>query len=96
MKHIALYHERRFTKLGYSVASILDSLKYLRMLVDESHLSNQHIEIVRMFLDSEFFGTELSVLGYFTHKVTLPFLYCVEISSQEELLKIIPKLYILT
>ena len=92
-KHIALYHERRFTELGYSAASILDSFPLLRMVVDESHLSNQHIEIVRMFLDSEFFSTELSVLAYFMHKVTLPFLYCIEISTQEELLTILPKLY---
>ena len=63
------------------------------MVVGESHLSNQHIGIVRMFLDSEFFSTELSVLAYFTHKITLPFLYCIEISTQEELLSIFPKLY---
>ena len=63
------------------------------MLVDESHLSNQHIEIVRMFLDSECFSTELGVLAYFTHKITLPFLYCVEISTQEEQLNILPKIY---
>ena len=55
VKHISLYQEHRFTKLGYSTASILDALPYLRMLLNESHLTNQHIEIVRMFLDSEFF-----------------------------------------
>ena len=55
VKHISLYQERRFTKLGYSAASILDALPYLRMLLNESHLTNQHIEIVHMFLDSEFF-----------------------------------------
>ena len=93
VKHIALYHERKFTELGYSAASLLDSFPLLRMVVDESHLSYQHIEIVRIFLDSEFFSTELSVLAYFTHKVTLPFLYCIEISTQEELLTILPKLY---
>ena len=93
VKHISLYQERRFTKLGCSAASILDALFYPRMLLNESHLTNQHIEIVCMFLDSEFFITELSLLAFFTHKVSLPMLNFVEISSQEELLRVFPKLY---
>ena len=93
VKHRSLYQERRFTKLGCSAASILDALFYPRMLLNESHLTNQHIEIVCMFLDSEFFITELSLLAFFTHKVSLPLLNFVEISSQEELLRVFPKLY---
>ena len=93
VKHRSLYQERRFTKLGYSAAYILDALPYLRILLNESHLTKQHIEIVRMFLDSEFFITELSVLVFFKHKVSSPLLNFVEISSQEELLRVFPKLY---
>ena len=90
---IAMYYERRFTKLGYSAASILQALPYLRMLLNESHLSNQHIEIVKMFLDSEFLITELQVLAYFTHTITLPFLYFVEVNTNEELLTMFPRLF---
>ena len=43
---------------------------YLCVLLNESHLTNQHIEIVRMFLDSEFFITELSVLAFFIRGTT--------------------------
>ena len=93
VKHVSLYQECRFTKLGYSAASILDALPYLHMLLNESYLTNQHIEIVRMFLDSEFFITKLSVSAIFMHKVNLPLLTFVEISSQEELLRVFPKLY---
>ena len=68
VKHIALYQVRRLKKLDSQLpASLLDSFKYLMMLINESHLSSQHIEILRMFLDSEFFSTEFSVLAYFTH-----------------------------
>ena len=74
---VAMYYERRFTKLGYSAASILQALPYLHMLLNETHLNNQHIEIVKMFLESEFMITELQVLAYFTHMITLPFLYFV-------------------
>ena len=66
---------------------------YLRILLNESHLTNQHIEIVRMFLDSEFFINELSALAFYTHMVSLPLLNFVEIISQEELLRDFPKLY---
>ena len=80
VKHTSFYQGRRFTKLGYSAASILDALPCLRMLLNESLLTSQHIEIVLMFLDSEFFITELSVLAFLTHKVSLPLLKFVEIS----------------
>ena len=93
VKHMAMYYERRFTKLGYSAASILEALPYLRMLLDETHLNNQHVEIVRMFLDSEFLLTELNVLAYFTHKITLPFLYFVEVNTQDDLLAMFPLLF---
>ena len=63
------------------------------MLVNGSHLANQHIEIVRMFLDCEFFITELFSLVYFTYKVSFPLLNFVEISSQPDLLKVFPHLY---
>ena len=50
VKHIALYQEQQFTKLGFTAASLLDSFKYL-MTFNVSHHSNQHMEIIRMFLD---------------------------------------------
>ena len=83
VKHIAMYYECRFTKLGYSAASILQSLPYLFVLLNKPHLSNQHIEIVRMFLNSVFLITKLQVLAYFTQVVTLPFLYFVEVNDQK-------------
>ena len=46
VKHILLYQERRFTELGYSGASILDALPYIRMVANETHLNNQHVEII--------------------------------------------------
>ena len=93
VKHMALYKERCFTKLGYSCASILDALPFLQMLLNETHLSNQHVEMVRMFLDSDFFLIELQVLSFFTYKISLTLLNAVEVSTQEELRKIFPQLY---
>ena len=60
VKHTAMYYERQSKKLGYSAASMLDSLPYLQMLLTESHLSNQHIEVVHMFLDSRVFDHRAS------------------------------------
>ena len=93
VKHISLYQERRFTKLGYSCASILDALPYIRMVVNETHLHNQHVEIMRVLLDAEFLHCELRVLAYFTYKVTLPLLNVVETGTQDDLCKIFPQLF---
>ena len=93
IKHISLFQERRFTKLGYSCASILDALPFIRMVLNETHLCNQHTEIVLMFLDSELLLTELSALAYFTYKVSFPLVYAIEISTQDDLCQIFPKLH---
>ena len=63
------------------------------MLLNESHLRNQHNEIVRMFLNSKFLISKVQVLAYFTHTVTLPFLYFVKVNSQNGLLKMFPDLF---
>ena len=60
VKHLSLYQERRFTKLSYSCTSILDAIPYIQMVVDETHLNNQHVEMVRMLLDSELVLIELN------------------------------------
>ena len=59
----------------------------------ESNKSNQLVEVCKIHLASEIFKTELEVLLSFTHHVTFPFLHCVEKSTQDELLVILPKLF---
>ena len=51
------------------------------------YLSTQH------FYRLDFLVPELAALIYFTHKITVPFLYFVEVSSQEKLLQILPQLF---
>ena len=94
VKHLTLYHERRFCKLGYVCAAINDAFPLLQMLLFETAQANLHIESSKLYLECEFFLTELSVLAYFTHKVSLPLLNCVEVCGQEELLTILPQLYL--
>ena len=69
-------------------------MPYLQTLINKSHLAKKHIEIVCMFLDCELFITELFALAYFTCKVSLPLLNFLEISSQPDLLKLFPQLYV--
>ena len=82
---MSLYHERRFTKLGYSAASILHALPLLQMLLTETPKSNLLVEACRLYLECEFLLTELKVLSYFTFKVTPLFLNFVEKNNQEKL-----------
>ena len=80
-------------KTGYSTALIINALLYRRMLLNETHLSNQHVEIARMFVDSEFFITELTALAYFTHHVSLPLLNFLDVNSEDKLLETFPELF---
>ena len=93
VKHMTLYHERRFTKLGYCAASILSALPQLQQRLAETWKTNLLIEACRLYVNCELFVTELHLLAVFTKKVTLPFVNCVEKSSQKELLQIFPRLY---
>ena len=63
------------------------------MLLDEVQVTNQLTESCKIYLASDLFLTELECLAYFNHFVTFPFLNCIEVSTQEELVNIIPKLY---
>ena len=92
-KHMSLYQERRFAKLGYLAGSILDAMPLLTMLLNECPNKNLHTESVRIFIECEFFSTALAVLSYFSYNVSFPLLYCVEISTQSELCAVLPKLY---
>ena len=71
IKHMSLYHQRRFAKLGYSAASILAALPLLQMLLNETEKDNLLVQACRLYIECDFFLTELQALAYFTHKVTL-------------------------
>ena len=92
-KRIFLYQQRRFAKIGKAAACILNAKDIILMLLDEIDTTNQLTEACRIYMSSDLFLAELECLAYFNHVVTFPFLNCVEVSSQEELLKIIPTLY---
>ena len=90
---IFLYQERRFAKLGKAASSIIEAYPILRMVLDETHTSNQLVEACQIYMGSELFYSELEALAYFNYTVTFPFLHFVEVSSQADLLEMIPKFY---
>ena len=92
-KHMVLYHERRFTNLGYCAASILSAVPLFRKLLNRAPATNLLIEACKLYIDCELFLSELHVLAVFTQNVTLPFLNCLEKCTQKDLLVIFPKLY---
>ena len=92
-KRLFLYQQRRFAKIGKAAACILEAKEILNMMLDEIQVTNLLVESCKIYMASELFITELECLAYFYYHVTFPFLNCVEVSSQEELLKILPQLY---
>lgn len=65
----------------------------MRKLLDETKATNQLVEACSIYLASEIFLTKLEVLAFFNHHVTFPFVDSVERSNQEDLVKMLPKLY---
>ena len=92
-KHMSLYQERRFAKLGYVAGSILDAIPLLKILLNEAPNRNLHTESVRIYIECDFFSMALAVLSFFSYKVSFPLLNCVEKCSQTELCVIFPNLY---
>ena len=80
-------------QLGKAALCILQAKDILQMLVNETEGTNQLVESCRIYLSSKLFITELECLAYFNHYVTFPFLNCTEVSSQIQLIEILPKLY---
>ena len=62
------------------------------MLLAETNSNSLHVQAAKLYLDSDFFLSCLTALAYFTYRVTLPLLNCVEICSQEQLLPILTSL----
>ena len=88
VKHMSLYHERRFTALGYAAAAILAAWFLLKKLLMDTSANNLLVQACKLYLESEVFLTVLKVLAYFTHKVTLPLLNCIAIGNQNDLVQI--------
>ncbi|KAG1650219.1 hypothetical protein GQR58_028234 [Nymphon striatum] len=76
-----------------AASSVLQAKDIIQMVIDEVEETNQLVESCRIYLSSELFITELECLAYFNHFVTFPFLNCVQISSQCQLLELLPKLH---
>ena len=87
------YRERRFAKLGYVASTILHHIDDYEDLLKDTKSNNQLVQACRVYLECDFVIIGLKVLSWFTYKVTLPFLNMVELSSQKELLSILPTLY---
>ena len=93
-KRVFLYQQRRFAKHGKAALSILEAKDLLQMLVDEVEGTNhQLVQSCKIYLSSELFIVELECLACFNHFVTFPFLNCVEMSSQADLLFTLAKIH---
>ena len=92
-KSLSLYKERRFTKLGYTAGAILECLPQFREILNQTHLSNMLSEACKLYVDNEYILCAWKALANFTYKVTMPFLNCVEVCDQQELVTILKNLY---
>ena len=82
-KSFSLYKERRFTKLGYTAGGIVECIS--KDSGSNSKYTNMLTEACRLYLEREreYIVTALKALANFTYKVTMPYLNCIERSTQD-------------
>ena len=93
VKTVYMYQERRFTKLGTTAASIVDSLDLYQLLLDQTTRNNLLVKASKLYVNCEYIICALTCLAYFTYKIEMPFLNMVEKSSQKDLKKKSAELY---
>ena len=91
-KSMSLYKERRFTKLGYSAGAEFDFLDQYKKILDDTSCSNLLVQACKIYVENEYIIAAFKALVYFTFKVTMPFLNCVERCNQNSLLPILKNL----
>ena len=91
-KSMSLYKERRFTKLGYSAGSVFDCIEQYKKILNDTTCSNLLVQACTMYIENEYIIAAFKALGYFTFRVTMPFLNCVERCDQNSLLPILKTL----
>ena len=84
-KSVSLYKERRFTKLGYSAGSVLDCLTQFKKILNDTHLNNLLVCACKLYLENDYILAALKALSFLTYKVTMPYLNCIEICDQNDL-----------
>ena len=89
VKTVYMYQER-FTKLGTTAASIIDSLDLYQMLLDQTTRNNLLLKASELYVNCEYIICALTCLAYFTYKIEMPFLNMVERSTQKDLKNICP------
>lgn len=92
-KSFSLYVEKRFTRFGHAAGATLDCYPEFTTILDRTHLDNSLIKACKIYLNCEYIQSALTILAYFTYKVTMPYLNCIEKSNQKDLVTILPKLY---
>ena len=92
-KSFSLYKEPRFTKFGYTAGSIIDCIRQFEKLLSEKTYNNSLVQACRLYLENDYILAALKALSYFTYKITMPYLNCVENCIQNDLTDILPRLY---
>ena len=92
-KSVSLYKERRFTKLGYSAGAVFDCLDQYKKILDDTSCFNLLVQACKIYVENEYIIAAFKALAYFTFKVPMPFLNCVERCDQNSLLPILKNLY---
>lgn len=92
-KTMSLYKNRRFVEQGYSAGAVVDCKAQFQKILNDRRSTNLLIQACKLYIESDYIFVALRALAYFTYKVTMPFLNCVEKCNQNQLMPILKKLH---
>ena len=88
-----LFRERRFAQMGYTAGAILHHLDDYHASLQKTTSNEMLVQACRLYLECEYVLIGLKVLAWFTFCITLPFLNMTEVSTQKDLVSILPCLH---
>ena len=92
-KTMSLYKERRFAKMGYSAAAILDCIQQYEKILEKTTHNNLLVQACKLYTQCDYIKAAFKAIGYFTYKITMPFLNCIERCDQNALLPVLKQLH---
>ena len=79
--------------MGYSAAAILDCMQQYEKILEKTTHNNLLVQACKLYAQCDYIKAAFKAVAYFTYKITMPFLNCVEQCDQNELLPVLKQLY---
>ena len=93
VKLASMYQERKFTKLGTTVACVIKIIDLYNKLLEQTSKRNLLVKACHLYLNCNFILSGFKYLALFTCKIGMPYLTFCELSSEKNMKQLLPRFY---